>query len=74
MKKYNPPVYFKNIAASRIWGYLSIKTASELLGISDTTYLKYENLYRMRGLISRDDILSRNEIKTNINHEMLSHW
>ncbi|RGC44331.1 hypothetical protein [Absiella sp. AM29-15] len=46
MRKFVPPDNFKAIVANRLYGLLSIKSAAEICGITNTTYLKYEKEYR----------------------------
>ena len=54
MRKFIHPENFKAIVANRIYGLLSIKSAAELCGITNTTYLKYEKEYRNQ--VSSDDL------------------
>lgn len=60
MRKFNPPSYFANIVANRLFGYLSIKSASILCDISDSTYLKYEQEFRPK--VSYSDYIDLSKV------------
>lgn len=64
MRKFNPPAYFKNIVAHRLFGTISIKTASEILKITNPTYLKYERI--IGPTITREDRIPLSELEKKI--------
>lgn len=71
MRKFIPPSYFNKIVAHRLYGMLSIKSAAEILGITDTTYLKYEHLYKP--FITWIDFIPWEDLVQTIEHDKIKY-